>query len=60
MKRIDMAKTAKVGYCSSYVQDVMLGRQWSESIVKAMHQKAKQNKQQSLFDVREMIDELKS
>ncbi|MDO4763869.1 MAG: Rha family transcriptional regulator [Flavobacteriaceae bacterium] len=60
MKRGDMAKTAKeLGYCASSVQDVMLGRQWNESIVKAMHEKAMANKQQSLFDVRGMIEELK-
>ncbi|MDO4782654.1 MAG: antA/AntB antirepressor family protein [Capnocytophaga felis] len=59
MKRGDMAKTAKeLGYCASSVQDVMLGRQWNESIVKAMHQKAMQNKQEALFDVRGMINEL--
>lgn len=59
MKRGDMAKTAKeLGYNPSSVQDVMLGRQWNESIVKAMHQKAMQNKQEALFDVRGMINEL--
>lgn len=60
MKRGDMAKTAKeLGYNPTTVEDVMLGRQWNESIVKAMHQKAMQNKEQSLFDVRGMIEELK-
>lgn len=59
MKRGDMAKTAKeLSYNPSSVQDVMLGRQWNESIVKAMHQKAMQNKQEALFDVRGMINEL--
>lgn len=59
MKRGDMAQVAKeLGYSPSSVQDVMLGRQWNESIVKAMHQKAMQNKEQSLFDVRGMIQEL--
>lgn len=59
MKRGDMAQVAKeLGYNPSTVQDVMLGRQWNESIVKAMHQKAMKNKEQSLFDVRGMINEL--
>lgn len=59
MKRGDMAQVAKeLGYNPSSVQDVMLGRQWNESIVKAMHQKAMRNKEQSLFDVRGMIQEL--
>lgn len=59
MKRGDMAQVAKeLGYNPSTVQDVMLGRQWNESIVKAMHQKAMANKEQSLFDVRGMIQEL--
>lgn len=59
MKRGDMAQVAKeLGYNPSTVQDVMLGRQWNESIVKAMHQKAMRNKEQSLFDVRGMINEL--
>ena len=60
MKRGDMAKTAKeLGYCASSVQDVMLGRQWNESIVKEMYQKAMQNKQEALFDIRGMIYDLK-
>lgn len=59
MKRGDMAQVAKeLGYSPSSVQDVMLGRQWNESIVKAMHQKAMANKEQSLFDVKGMITEL--
>lgn len=59
MKRGDMAQVAKeLGYNPSTVQDVMLGRQWNESIVKAMHQKAMKNKGESLFDVRGMINEL--
>lgn len=59
MQRGDMAQVAKeLGYNPSTVQDVMLGRQWNESIVKAMHQKAMKNKEQNLFDVRGMIQEL--
>lgn len=59
MKRGDMAQVAKeLGYNPSTVQDVMLGRQWNESIVKVMHQKAMRNKGESLFDVRGMINEL--
>lgn len=59
MQRGDMSQVAKeLGYNPSTVQDVMLGRQWNESIVKAMHQKAMKNKEQNLFDVRGMIQEL--
>ncbi|MGP2571454.1 Rha family transcriptional regulator [Ornithobacterium rhinotracheale] len=60
MRRGDMARTAKeLGYNPSTVQDVMLGRIWNVRIVKSMHEKAVRNKAQFLFNIREMIGELK-